>query len=538
MKTRALKQVKPSLSMRSSPRARTRGQVMVLGCVALLVMALMLMASYSVTNAIHEKIRIQSHADAQAYSVAVVEARAFNITAHYNRAIAAGLVAQMSLHSWMAIATADLETLATGFEIMMAIAGLETLLGCYPPTGVVVHCPCVAEALLDAGKFETAKWEWADKLEGLESKFNDGVADITDMVNSMHKSQKRVLKNAKDEIPSSGSVLAALKKVNAPRSEYITDFDGPNGADFACALEGSDFDGDCSGDRNRSKASMSDRSKVISSVANAARPLFDRANVGASMVDATSQFNTPSADVPKDCLTSGTWKHEFMTRTRSGEGTDSDSSAGQEAKNIGGGTYGSAGTVTGFHHIPIMVLPIGGGIYSDENGGSHSEGHSAQHDKYKGTNQGSTDPCKDTNCFVNFRGLPDAAKDFGQPTTLGGVTQDVRLFKGKGGGYGEGKNAPWALNTNMKLKIEIVKGDAATIDYTARNGGKAYALAKGKAYYHQLGNWTVAPNLFDPFWRAKLHAFERSEFKKIIDMTGDSDGQQITRDGAPIEGRE
>ena len=47
---------------RARPR-RARGQVLVLACVTFLTMALMMLASFGVANAIHERIRIQAAAD-------------------------------------------------------------------------------------------------------------------------------------------------------------------------------------------------------------------------------------------------------------------------------------------------------------------------------------------------------------------------------------------------------------------------------------------------------------------------------------------
>ena len=53
-----------------------------LACLSLFTMAAMLMTSFALTNAIHERIRIQAHADATAYSVATLEARSLNVIAY------------------------------------------------------------------------------------------------------------------------------------------------------------------------------------------------------------------------------------------------------------------------------------------------------------------------------------------------------------------------------------------------------------------------------------------------------------------------
>jgi hypothetical protein len=86
------------------------------------------------------------------------------------------------------------------------------------------------------------------------------------------------------------------------------------------------------------------------------------------------------------------------------------------------------------------------------------------------------------------------------------------------------------------VKFDLVKGDPAEVDYLARNGGKGYAVAKAKVYFHQLGSWTAPPNLFDPFWRAKLHFFSKSELTDAVKQAGDSDGASMLGDGAPAEG--
>jgi hypothetical protein len=61
------------------------GQAMVLAAIGLLIMALGVIATLNLGQAVHQKIKLQNTADSAAYSLATIEARAFNYTAFLNR---------------------------------------------------------------------------------------------------------------------------------------------------------------------------------------------------------------------------------------------------------------------------------------------------------------------------------------------------------------------------------------------------------------------------------------------------------------------
>ena len=101
-------------------RAGEEGQTMALGAMSMLILALMVMMSFNVSQAVHEKVRLQQHVDTQAYSLAVVGARAYNYSAYANRAIAAAYVSMMSLHGYMAAASVVPEMLdAAGYAFII-----------------------------------------------------------------------------------------------------------------------------------------------------------------------------------------------------------------------------------------------------------------------------------------------------------------------------------------------------------------------------------------------------------------------------------
>jgi hypothetical protein len=249
---------------------KTRGQTIMLGVLTLLTLAVMMMLTFTVNTAVHEKIRLQSHSDSVAYSVAVVEARAFNSMVYSNRAIAACVVSQMTVHAWMTTATATSSVLFSGAIAFVMIALEEFGQSFCPyPCFCAIHCVHMGFAFAVMAKY-FQKWsDYNDKIKGAEDKFNKAVESIKKAVDDLHKNQLDVLDKAKDNI---SSVPDKLKGINIKNGENV-DFASQNKTAFACALEGSKFDDDCS---DPSVAGKDVRSKIIQNTANAMRPMYDQ----------------------------------------------------------------------------------------------------------------------------------------------------------------------------------------------------------------------------------------------------------------------
>ncbi len=537
--------------------SHVRGQTIVLGCVTLLVLATTMMASYSLGNAIHQKIALQSHTDAQAYSLAVVEARALNITSHYNRAIAAGLVAQMSIHGWMAIASADVSQLFAGRNTYLAIMAWEAIVmfGCIPWV-VYTHCWCVFVAFVNMLSFEFAALDWQDKLDGIEGKFNDAVSDITKMVTATTIKQNATIGFAAAELTGlGGSVLTRLKE-NAPAANFSSLTMAANVPEFACSMEGAVTDLLCLGisPAYRAKASLDDRSTVIQQAANAARPNFDYDRKGSALL-VHKNFLPYPATVPKDAQwNGGTWVN--VPNISSGRGHIGDSDIGgqpsegaQPAKNVAanadsGHVFIMPGT---FYHAYVpFPMDYGAAVQSDSGGGAHHidgsfSDPSTSHNKFEGDTR--ADPCYTAkNCFVNYRGQTNASKDFGQPTVYGSASQSLRVYDvnhtGTSVAYsGTNKretsaDPTWELESH-KGGYSLDVGTPTKADVSFVPSGDGYAVSKAKVYFHQLGDWQVPPNTFDPFWRAKLHFFSRVELDAALIAAGDGASATLL---APVEG--
>ncbi|WIG94835.1 pilus assembly protein [Myxococcus sp. SDU36] len=102
-------------------RRDERGQAMVIGAVAMLVLAVSVMASVSIGHGVYEKIKLQDAADAQAYSIAVKEARAYNFLAYTNRAMVVHYSAMLTVMSYVSHAVYLDQTLRSAASVLKYI---------------------------------------------------------------------------------------------------------------------------------------------------------------------------------------------------------------------------------------------------------------------------------------------------------------------------------------------------------------------------------------------------------------------------------
>ncbi|MEN9797045.1 MAG: hypothetical protein RL653_741, partial [Pseudomonadota bacterium] len=82
-------------------REDERGQALVVAAVSMLVLVVMVLGTVSVGSAVYEKMKLQDAADAQAYSTAVKQARAYNFIAYLNRAMVVHYNAMLTLMGYL-----------------------------------------------------------------------------------------------------------------------------------------------------------------------------------------------------------------------------------------------------------------------------------------------------------------------------------------------------------------------------------------------------------------------------------------------------
>jgi hypothetical protein len=284
------------------------------------------------------------------------------------------------------------------------------------------------------------------------------------MIKKVHEDQKGILDKVKSAI-NGGLVLQRIQSKSAPNA-LMERFDEFNKAGLACAVEGSNFDSDCQAGSMSWKKTVGvlGAGERTKIMESAAKAARNPLEIGRMGSRSLSQDRFHSSDPLTDALMPSS-------------------------------------------PISIMLNPLDTDVSNNPKNMMEIQGNEGSYREMSILAQN----------LASASQPPDDDTDYGQPATYGGMSQDLRTIKGGGKGAWEidDKGEVQMPGTNKKMK------------YVPSN--RAYAVAKGKTYFHQLGSngWQVAPNMFDPFWRAKLHPFLRKELAETLNKIGDSKGQEV-----------
>ncbi|WP_164007879.1 TadE/TadG family type IV pilus assembly protein [Pyxidicoccus trucidator] len=510
--------------LRLRQRAR-RGQAMVLSALCFLILALMVTLSFNLSHALRQKMSLQQHSDAMAYSMAVLEARALNYYAVGNRAIAGSYVAMNSLHAYMTAisVTGAMMRAARNNFYQIALMELIECFACYPPC--VEHCEHAAEAVQIAGEFSDEGSEYDKQSRGVEPTFRTAMEGLDLMVDNLHIAQREVhdktLQSVKD---GRSNGLDQLTEYNAPGATYLAqDVGGINANEFNCAVDGMECQGSVASSATEARA------RVMTEVANASRsgwPATRAMPSGGGMgvqipAHLHSDFMQKFQDIPDD----GNYqvlRHVGTAKTVQDKG--SVNGPGKQGGNEGLTIAASEeGAITHQWKHGVGISTYKAEIWSDENGGGHTpdDAHDGEH-QFEGVNARALTACSQSgNCFMKFRANPSEARDWGQPRVYSYVT---RRFRG-----GNPNQTPWELNSSATVSFEHGEQGTGRLTLAADEG---MAVSKALVYYHRFGEggWQEAPNLFAPYWRAKLHPFrDGDEAGRVLEAAGNSDAAELAR---------
>ncbi|WP_420821842.1 TadE/TadG family type IV pilus assembly protein [Pyxidicoccus caerfyrddinensis] len=501
-------------------RAR-RGQAMVLSALSFLVLALMVTLSFNLSHALRQKMSLQQHSDALAYSMAVLEARALNYYAVGNRAIAGSYVAMNSIHAYVAAASVSGEMMRAARNNFFQIAALEVIrCMCYT---CIEHCIHAAEAVKIAGDFSKEGSDYDKLVRGGETSFVDAMKGLDLMVDNLHIAQRSVhdktLQSVKD---GKSNGLEQLTEYNAPGATFLAQqVGGMNANEFNCAVDGMDCQGSVA------STSPEARARAMTEVANASRSGWPatRETGGIPSIQIPAYLHSDFMDKFEDIPDEGNYqvlRHVGTAKTVQDHGEVN--GPGQQGGNSGLVVAASEEGMI-FHKWKhgIGMSPYKAEVWSDEGNGGHepSGAHSGQH-PFEGVNAKALTACSQSgNCFMKFRANPSPARDWGQPRVYSYVTKQ---FRG-----GDPKKTPWELNSSATLEFRHGAQGSGRLTLSADEG---VGLSKALVYYHRFGDngWREPPNLFGPYWRAKLHPFrDGDEAGRVLEAAGNQDAADLAR---------
>ncbi|MFP2931017.1 hypothetical protein ACLESO_38655, partial [Pyxidicoccus sp. 3LG] len=364
--------------------------------------------------------------------------------------------------------------------------------------------------------------DYNNKAKGLEDSFEKANKGLAKMVQSVHGSQMSAHRKTAQAVRNgSASGLSQLTDYNVPgASDLSSAVGGLNAKEFNCAIDGMECQGGVESSSEESRA------KVMTEVANATRPGWpSRRDMGIPSLGLPVHLHPEFLeelmnDIPGDGLnTPILGMHKGTAKTVKNK---SQASSGQSSDNTGT-TVAAEESGAMFNQWNDGVWPYSpydASVWSDEGGGGHQPGgaHSGQHE-FKGINTEELMSCaSEGTCFMKFRANPSADEDYGQPSVYSYVTKQFRV--------GNTGKAPWELSASGELSFEHGARGTARISLAA---GEGAGLSKALVYYHRFGEngWREAPNLFNPYWRAKLHPFKPEEAREVLDAAGNSDAAQI-----------
>lgn len=495
---------------------KRRGQVMVLACVTMLIVALTVMLSYNVNLAIHERIRLQSHADAMAFSLAVLEARALNFTAQSNRAIGSALTGGISIQAYVAIADNLIPQMAQSQQhhFVYAAKELELCPGCKPICAI--HCKHAAEAMKVAGCFGGELSRVQGGHSAVQGAARGAMSTLRGQIQQLQQDSTDVVKWTSDQM-SSGQLLSRLKEDNAPYAEGLNLLDKVSQGAWACGTEGV-VDGNCSAITGfePGMAGAGQLDELEHHVAMAARPdLDDKEHRNAANMahqDYTNGPNPSNALIKnppnpyQKCMEAkGTSKWEYDVPISGGELVGDNTTQNAEFK------IPPSRIETWWRYDHISPWHIAG----------VAKGESTM------------PPLTTGYYYVHFRLQNNSAFSFNYPNAYAGTKMVLSKSGRTNVGIGGGQEYPWQLNSTGRTTVNFNDTKWSIMLPPVDPG---YAVAKGKAYFHQQNKWDQSPNGFDPFWHAKLHYFGRSELQAALNKVGDPNGAAVAGGATPVEG--
>jgi hypothetical protein len=508
---------------------RSRGQMIVLAAVSLLVLALVVFITFNVTVAVQQRIKLQNYADAKAFSMAVAEARTLNYLAYTNRAIASAYVGMANVHAYMTEAAMLADLKAAAATIMEVIVGQEfAQCDCCVIGGCCFwHCVDAFEAQWNAAALgiDYLTGGMGGPLSQLDGPASDAVSALSSHIEMLHGSQTAA-KAAVTAMLNSGS-FGSLKNNNMQKAASVTTDESAIN-DFNVSQWEQAFD-----------TRTDIKKKIMAETANASRQDFTWNRTAGGVPISPLLFPQLSQRVSNTSgwiNPPGLWTIAqlpdagAMAGGRTGFATNAFSDASSDVESGSNGSVVTSfdwGTLFGQwkHGGSASVLPLSAGlvpaILTSGSSNSHSGGFfSSLNDPHNGSDHNVN---MDMSRFEEFRIGTDFP--YNQPYVYAGVSTDTRVNE-------HGLRGPWEVAKDGSGTVTVTNvGEDGKL--TLSNNNRAKAFSKALVYYHRIGDWSDYPNLFNPYWRAKLQPVTSEEVLSVLSAL-DSEAADVATNASGI----
>ena len=538
-------------------RRNEQGQALPLAAVGIFAMALGVLATLNLGQAVHQKIKLQNAADSAAYSLAAMEARTFNYIAFLNRAQIAHYNTAMVVQSYMTWVGFQVALFGTAVDMLAAIKDSVEFGAswcCTPPYCIfgclykiarpgVVYAFNIAKIMR---QFSVMLYRVGEQLghwivEAM-SIFNNAAVWQTQFARAallnghiLTGMQSYVTKNDPDISFTQGKSRFMNMFINMALNsiEYYQAFDNASGINpYALAIPFDMFRVSPSGKYTKhSDKGAEDAYRIMTELCHATRTPKFVSNRRGNPTPATTVYTTVFVQGNKMGQTKFTNK---------GDMNGAEISAIESEGNYQIGQYLSsddyATQVLGLGMAPpapvLANYSSSGSVLGDAIAAYESDG---KHYKYGGGKDsglpspggkgltvgvppprgGTEDTMEEKNHapwpgfapFFKFKPNKERTSDFNQPSTWIFLNKHHEDFQSRNSSLGGGnqERAPWYANFSFRHGSREVK-----LDTTIGGSRNSYlfeglnVISRGMAYYHRPGNWTEHPNFFNPFWRARL----------------------------------
>ncbi|RKH66293.1 pilus assembly protein [Corallococcus interemptor] len=522
-------------------RRDERGQALVLGAVCMLVVAVAVMSSVSIGHGVYEKMKLQDAADAQAYSLAVKEARAYNFLAYTNRAMVVHYSAMLTVMSYVSHAVYLDRTIGAAAKYLKVLPGIgpvfaaiSAMIKAWVKT-VEELVPTLVRVLTE---LNVSLWISQEAMLSatLYDLYSDAARD-----KSIHLTDPRAeVEPSMDDndpfrdvpLPALYSDPGTLNHSNGKNFLHVLD-DGPRssspwmGADpTGMATRGRLLN------RNQNRLSDADMAKyrlLMGSMANAVRRNWTAQGEGPVLIG--RRWNLRLCLIVGELRVEKTADSQIKSFAEQFEGNRNDQLFASDDIKM----EVRPGCGLGFLDWST-VFELRFRVAADARNGFHQEYGNQKvsaHHPWKGITPFVT---SDTSFFNPWK------NHFGYPCNMVVLSKDMGAMRGNGGDEsgkevfqlenlsrnsfmrtrGSGKynsdlaqNGPYGpRTTNMQEGIQESlldmtwryvggKQDTFAEEFRARTGGMM-AMSVGRAIYHRPGQWQEEPNFFNPLWTARL----------------------------------